>query len=61
MQTVPELAEYVVALKQREEGLAVLQDGLDADPGDLPEDQAVLLRGKMQTLIKDLEKNLSRA
>jgi tetratricopeptide (TPR) repeat protein len=56
-----QLGSALVALKQREEGLAVLQDGLDADPGDLPEDQAVLLRGKMQTMIKDLEKNLSRA
>jgi hypothetical protein len=36
----------------------MLQDGLDGDPGDLPEDQAVLLRSKMQTMIKDLEKIL---
>jgi tetratricopeptide (TPR) repeat protein len=56
-----QLGSALVALKQREEGLAVLQDGLDGDPGDLPEDQAVLLRGKMQTMIRDLEKILSHA
>ena len=56
-----QLGSALVAMKQREEGLAVLVDGLDADPGDLPEDQASLLRGKMQTMIKDLEKNLSHA
>jgi len=38
----------------------MLQDGLEADPGDLPEDQAGLLRSKMETMIKDLEKNLGR-
>jgi tetratricopeptide (TPR) repeat protein len=53
-----QLGSALVALKQREEGLAMLQDGLDGDPGDLPEDQAVLLRSKMQTMIKDLEKIL---
>jgi tetratricopeptide (TPR) repeat protein len=56
-----QLGSALVALKQREEGLAVLQDGLDGDPGDLPEDQAGLLRGKMQTMIKDLEKNLGHS
>jgi tetratricopeptide (TPR) repeat protein len=55
-----QLGSALVALKQREEGLAVLLDGLEGDPGDLPEDQADLLRSKMQNMIKDLEKNLSR-
>ena len=52
-----QLGSALVALKQREQGLGVLVDGLDADPGDLPEDQAGLLRTKMQTMVKDLEKN----
>jgi len=55
-----QLGSALVALKQREEGLAVLNDGLDADPGDLPEDQADLLRAKIQTMIKDLEKTFAR-
>ena len=53
-----QLGSALVALNQPEEGLAVLVDGLEADPGDLPEDQAKLLRSKMQTTIKDLEKTL---
>ncbi|MGA2079446.1 MAG: tetratricopeptide repeat protein [Holophaga sp.] len=52
-----QLGSALVALKERQEGLGVLQDGLEADPGDLPEDQAGLLRSKIQTMIKDLEKN----
>jgi tetratricopeptide (TPR) repeat protein len=52
-----QLGSALVALKQREQGLGVLTEGLDADPGDLPEDQAALLRTKMQTMVKDLEKN----
>ena len=51
------LGSALVALKERQEGLGVLQEGLEADPGDLPEDQAGLLRDKIQTMIKDLEKN----
>jgi len=54
-----QLGSALVALKQRDQGLEVLVDGLDADPGDLPEDQASLLKSKMQTMIKDLEKSLS--
>jgi hypothetical protein len=54
-----QLGSALVALKERQEGLGVLQDGLEADPGDLPEDQAGLLRTKIQTMIKDLEKNPS--
>jgi tetratricopeptide (TPR) repeat protein len=56
-----QLGSALVALKQREEGLTVLQDGLDGDPGDLPEDQAALLRTKIQAMIKDLEKTLSHS
>jgi len=53
-----QLGSALVALKQREQGLGVLEEGLDADPGDLPEDQAELLRAKMKAVIKDLEKAL---
>jgi hypothetical protein len=53
-----QLGSALVALKQREQGLGVLEEGLDADPGDLPEDQAELLRAKMKAVIKDLEKVL---
>lgn len=51
-----QLGSALVALKEREDGLAVLQDGLNADPGDLPEDQADLLRAKIQNMVKDLER-----
>ena len=51
-----QLGSALVALKEREEGLAVFQDGLNADPGDLPEDQADLLRAKIHTMVQDLEK-----
>jgi hypothetical protein len=53
-----QLGSALVALDERPEGLAVLRDGLDADPGDLPEDQAQLLRAKIQAMVKDLEKNV---
>jgi hypothetical protein len=36
--------------------LQVLQDGLHADPGDLPEDQASLVMQKLEGLIRELEK-----
>jgi hypothetical protein len=51
-----QLGSALVALKEREEGMAVLQEGLSADPGDLPEEQADLLRAKIQAMVKDLEK-----
>ncbi len=53
-----QLGSALVALKRKQEGLDLFQDGLEADPGDLPEDQANLLRTKMKTMIKDLEKSL---
>jgi tetratricopeptide (TPR) repeat protein len=53
-----QLGSALAALKRRDEGLELLQDGLEADPGDLPEDQAELLRTKMKTMILDLEKAL---
>jgi tetratricopeptide (TPR) repeat protein len=52
-----QLGSALVALKEREEGLAVLQEGLTADPGDLPEDQADLLRTKIQAMVKDLDRS----
>jgi tetratricopeptide (TPR) repeat protein len=53
-----QMGSALVALKELEEGLGVLRDGIEADPGDLPEDQAGLLRDKIQAMIKDLEKSL---
>jgi tetratricopeptide (TPR) repeat protein len=53
-----QLGSALAALKQREEGLELLNDGLQADPGDLPEDQADLLRSKMRNMIQELEKAL---
>ena len=53
-----QMGSALVALKEREEGLGVLRDGLEAEPGDLPEGQAGLLRDKIQAMIKDLEKSL---
>lgn len=51
-----QLGAALAALGEREDSLQVLQDGLDAVPGDLAESQVALLRTKMQALIKDLEK-----
>jgi tetratricopeptide (TPR) repeat protein len=56
-----QLGTALAGLKQREEALTVLQDGLDSDPGDLPQDQADLLRTKMQDMVRDLEKTLGHA
>jgi len=51
-----QLGTALAALREREEALAVLRDGLDADPGDLPESQTTLLRTRMEQLIQDLER-----
>lgn len=51
-----QLGTALAALREREEALAVLRDGLDADPGDLPESQTTLLRTRMERLIQDLER-----
>jgi tetratricopeptide (TPR) repeat protein len=56
-----QLGSALSALKRREEGLELLQDGLQADPGDLPEDQADLLRSKMKTMIQELERSLAHS
>ena len=51
-----QLGTALAALEEREEALLVLQDGLHADPGDLPEDQVNLVKKKMEGLILDLGK-----
>jgi hypothetical protein len=51
-----QLGAALAALGEREDSLQILQDGLEAVPGDLAESQVALLRTKMQALIKDLEK-----
>jgi tetratricopeptide (TPR) repeat protein len=54
-----QLGTALASLKDKEEALSVLKDGLDSDPGDLPEDQANLLQSKMQTMIQELEKGMA--
>ncbi|BDU77709.1 tetratricopeptide repeat protein [Mesoterricola sediminis] len=51
-----QLGTALAALRERDEALAVLKDGLDADPGDLPEGQVELLRTRMERLVQDLER-----
>jgi tetratricopeptide (TPR) repeat protein len=53
-----QLGTALASLKDKDEALTVLRDGLDSDPGDLPEDQAALLHAKMETMIQELEKTL---
>jgi len=50
-----QLGMALAALREKEEALAVLRDGLDSDPGDLPESQTTLLRSRMEGMIHDLE------
>ena len=50
-----QLGMALAALKEKDEALAVLRDGLEADPGDLPESQTSLLRSRMEGMIHDLE------
>jgi tetratricopeptide (TPR) repeat protein len=50
-----QLGMALAALGEKEEALAVLRDGLDADPGDLPESQTALLRSRMEGMLHDLE------
>jgi len=50
-----QLGMALAALREKDEALAVLRDGLDADPGDLPESQSALLRTRMEAMIQDLE------
>ena len=50
-----QLGMALAALKEREEALAVLKDGLTSDPGDLPDAQSALLRTRMEGMIHDLE------
>ena len=51
-----QLGTALAAIEEREEALLVLQDGLHADPGDLPEDQVSLVQKKMEGLILELGK-----
>jgi tetratricopeptide (TPR) repeat protein len=51
-----QLGTALAALNERQMALQVLQDGLHADPGDLPEDQASLVLQKLEGLIRELEK-----
>jgi tetratricopeptide (TPR) repeat protein len=55
-----QLGMALAALKEKEEALAVLRDGLEADPGDLPESQTALLRSRMETMIQELEPSAGR-
>ena len=55
-----QLGMALAALREKEEALAVLRDGLESDPGDLPESQSSLLRSRMETMIHDLEKPASQ-
>jgi len=52
-----QLGTALAALGEQEAALQILQDGLHADPADLPEDQAALVHKKMEGLIRDLEKS----
>ena len=51
-----QLGTALAAIDEREEALLVLQDGLHADPGDLPEDQVSLIKKKIEGLILELGK-----
>ena len=53
-----QLGTALASLKDKDEALAVLKEGLESDPGELPEDQAALLQAKMETMIQELEKSL---
>ena len=53
-----QLGTALASLKDKDEALAVLREGLESDPGDLPEDQAALLQAKMETMIQELEKSI---
>lgn len=50
-----QLGSALAALGEKDDALAVLQDGLDADRGDLPEGQVTLLKKKIEGLIAELE------
>ncbi|MCE1227947.1 MAG: tetratricopeptide repeat protein, partial [Firmicutes bacterium] len=52
-----QLGSALVALGEVEEALDVLNDGLHAPPGDLPEAQAQILQAKMQGLVDELKKS----
>ena len=50
-----QLGTALAAQNEAEEALLVLREGLEADPGDLQEEQVTLMRGRMEALIRDLE------
>lgn len=52
-----QLGTALASLGSKEDALQVLREGLHADPGDLPEGQAVLVQEKIEGLIRELEKS----
>jgi tetratricopeptide (TPR) repeat protein len=56
-----QLGAALAGLGEREEARALLQAGLDADPGDLNEGQAKGVQGQIRTLLQDLEVDAPRA
>lgn len=50
-----QLGTAMAALGDRTDAMQILQEGLHADSGDLPEDQAVLVQKKMESLLRELE------
>jgi tetratricopeptide (TPR) repeat protein len=55
-----QLGMALASLGERDEALAVLRDGLQSDPGDLPESQTALLRSRMEGMIHEMEQTVSR-
>ena len=51
-----QLGTALAALQEPEEALQVLQEGLHADSGELPEDQVNLIKKKIEELIRELGK-----
>lgn len=56
-----QLGAALAGLGAREEARALLQAGLDADPGDLNESQAKGVQGQIHTLLQELEADAPRA
>ncbi len=56
-----QLGAALAGLGAREEARALLQAGLDADPGDLNEGQAKGVQGQIRTLLQELEADAPRA
>jgi len=56
-----QLGAALAGMGAREEARALLQAGLDADPGDLNEGQAKGVQGQIHTLLQELEADAPRA